>query len=212
MQQITIGFSKEEIKKVEVEENNEPLVPIPEGEKIKLLHEHTYLSPVLRKTACELLVKVAHNLPEGYKLLIVTAYRPISMQKEMWRNRLWQMAKAHPFQMIFQYWKWKKVASQYTAPPGGSSHQCGAAVDLTILDENDNRLDMGTSFTEFGKKVHTDSDLVSDEQKKNRKMLFNLMTEVGFVNYSLEWWHYSYGDRMWAAYRREKKCFYGPIY
>ena len=25
-----------------------------------------------------------------------------------------------------------------------------------------------------------------------------LMTAAGFVNYSEEWWHYSYGDRLWA--------------
>lgn len=211
MQHITTGLPREIIKEIEIEENNEPLVSIPEGEKIKLLHEHKYLSPLLRKSVCDLLVKASNNLPEGYKLLIVTAYRPIQMQREMWRNRLWQLAKARPFQMVFQYSKWKKTAGQYTAPPGGSPHQCGAAVDLTILNNNNNRLDMGTSFTDFGKKVHTKSDLVSSEQKKNREMLFNLMIEAGFVNYPLEWWHYSYGDQMWAAYSGKKKCFYGSI-
>ncbi|HWC57907.1 MAG TPA: M15 family metallopeptidase [Candidatus Paceibacterota bacterium] len=211
MQHITTGLPLEAIKKVIIEENNEPLVQIPEGEKIKLMHEHKYLSPLLRKSAYDLLVKAADKLPEGYKLLIVTAYRPVSMQRELWKNRLWQMAKSYPFQMIFRYKKWRKTASQYTAPPGGSSHQCGAAVDLTILDKDDNRLDMGTSFTDFGKKVHTNSNLVSDEQKKNRRMLLDLMAEVGFVNYPLEWWHYSYGDQMWAAYSGKGKCFYGSI-
>ncbi|MEK7227971.1 MAG: M15 family metallopeptidase [Patescibacteria group bacterium] len=211
MQQIITGLPLEIIKKVEVKENGELLVKIPEGEKIKLLHEHKYLSPLLRKSVCERLIKAANNLPEGYKLLIVTAYRPIEMQKEMWRSRLWQMAKAYPLEMIFRYRKWKKTVGQYTAPPGGSPHQCGAAVDLTILDENNSRLDMGSSFTDFGKKVHTHSNLVSSEQKKNREILFKLMTNVGFVNYPLEWWHYSYGDRTWAAYSEEKECFYGPI-
>lgn len=211
MRQITTGLPLESIKKIIVEENNEPLVPIPEIGKLKLLHEHKYLSPLLRKSVCDLLVKAANNLPEGYKLLIVTAYRPIEMQKEMWRSRLLQMAKAYPFEMIFRYRKWKKTVGQYTAPPGGSPHQCGAAVDLTILDENGNRLDMGSSFTDFGKKVHTQSSLVSSEQKNNRKMLFELMTNVGFVNYPLEWWHYSYGDRTWAAYSEQEECFYGPI-
>ena len=211
MQQITEGLPLEVIKKVTIEENNEPLVSIPEGEKIKLLREHKYLSPLLRKEVCALLVSAANTLPSGYKLLIVTAYRPFQMQKEMWRNRLWQMAKKHPFEMFFRYKKWIKKASQYTAPPGGSSHQCGAAVDVTIVDENGNRLDMGSSFTDFGKKVHTHSDLVSDKQKENRKMLFNVMTSAGFANYPLEWWHYSYGDRPWAAYTRRDACFYGPI-
>lgn len=157
-------------------------------------------------------VKAAYKLPEGYKLLIVTRIGLFRCNGHCGGTDCpWQMAKAHPFQMVFQYWKWRKTASQYTAPPGGSSHQCGAAVDLTILDDHNTRLDMGTSFTDFGKKVHTYSDLISDEQRKNRKMLFDLMTETGFINYPLEWWHYSYGDRMWAAYSGQKKCFYGPI-
>ncbi len=211
MQSITAGLSREEIKKIPIEENSEPLVVIPESEKLMLLHEHKYLSPVLRTSVRDLLVKAAHNLPEGYKLLVVTAYRPISMQRELYRNRLWQMAKAYPLHMLFLYTRWRRIVRQYTAPPGGSSHQCGAAVDVSILDKDGNCLDMGTSFTDFGEKVHTSSPLVSEEQKKNRAMLLELMTGAGFVNYPLEWWHYSYGDRMWAAYGGKEKCFYGPI-
>ncbi len=211
MQQITTGLPLTEIKRIKIQENGESLVSIPENDKLILLHEHKYLVPFLRKSVCERLVEASNSLPEGYKLLVITAYRPITMQKKLWRNRLWQMAKAHPFQMIFQHRKWRKTAAQYTAPPGGSSHQCGAAVDLAVLDSNGNRLDMGTSLTDFGKKVHTNSLLVSEEQIKNRKMLLDIMQKAGFINYPLEWWHYSYGDRTWAAYSKKDQCFYGPI-
>ncbi|MCC6520971.1 hypothetical protein IT403_03270 [Candidatus Nomurabacteria bacterium] len=37
------------------------------------------------------------------------------------------------------------------------------------------------------------------------------MTSVGFVYYPGEWWHYCYGDRMWAVYSRRKECVYGPV-
>ena len=201
----------EEIKKIDIHENNEPLVEIPENDKIKLLREHKFLSPYLRKSACELLLKATDSLPFGYKILVVTAYRSVSMQKKLWRQRLWQMAKRHPLKMIFQYRKWRRLTTKYTSPPGGSSHQCGGAVDVTIIKNDGNRFDMGTTLTDFGEKVHTNCDLITEEQKKNRQILYGAMTNAGFANYPLEWWHYSYGDRMWAAYTERIECFYGPI-
>ncbi len=209
--QISKGLPVEEIRKIIIRENNEPLVEIMENDKIKLLQEHKYLSPYLRKSVRDRLISTSNTLPAGYTLLIVTAYRPLWMQKELWRRRLKQMAKAHPFKMIFQYKKWRKMAAQYTSPPGGSSHQSGGAVDLTVIDEKGNRLDMGTTLTDYGKKVHTENDLITQEQKQNRKILYDAMTEAGFVNYPLEWWHFCYGDRMWAAYTHRTECFYGPL-
>ena len=35
------------------------------------------------------------------------------------------------------------------------------------------------------------------------------MTQSGFINYPLEWWHFCYGDKMYAAYKFEKKAIYG---
>ncbi len=210
-QQIKNGLPLEEIKKIRINETNEPLVEITETEKVKLLRDHKYLYPHLRKGAQELLYVASDNLPDGHKLLVVTAYRPIWMQKELYRRREKQMAKAHPFLMIFQYPKWRKMVNRYTSPPGGSSHQYGGAVDVTVIDPAGNRLDMGTTLTDYGVKVHTENDLITEEQRSNRKLLYNAMTKAGFVNYPLEWWHYSYGDRMWAAYSSREDCFYGPL-
>jgi zinc D-Ala-D-Ala dipeptidase len=209
--QTTKGLPLEEIKKIKINETNEPLIEIKETDRVELFKDHRYLSPNLRKSAQELLYVAANNLPAGYKLLVVTAYRPIWMQKELYSRRLKQLAIKHPLKMIFQYSKWKNMVNRYTSPPGGSSHQYGGATDVTVIDSNGNRLDMGTSLTDYGIKVHTENDLITDEQRKNRKLLFEAMTKAGFVNYPLEWWHYSYGDRMWAAYSRKTKCFYGII-
>jgi zinc D-Ala-D-Ala dipeptidase len=208
---ITRGLPLEEIKKIVIHESNEPLVEISETGCLKLLKEHRYLSGKLRQGACELLYKASENLPEGYSLLVVTAYRPVWMQKELYRGRLKQLARKHPFMLVFQYPKWKKLVNRYTSPPGGSSHQYGGAVDVTIIDDKGERLDMGTTLTDFGVKVHTENDLITNEHRKNRNMLYNAMIQAGFVNYPLEWWHYSYGDRMWAAYSGRKECFYGKI-
>src|SRR3989344_229322 len=166
--QISRGLPLEEIKKVVVQENHEPLVEIEEGERIQLLQEHKHLSPYVRKSVAKLLFTAAGNLPHGHKLLIICAYRPLWMQKELWRRRLRQMAKEHPFKMIFQYRKLKKRASKYTAPPGGSSHQSGGAVDLTVIDSTGNQLDKGTTLTDYGERVHMYNDLITEIQKQNR--------------------------------------------
>jgi D-alanyl-D-alanine dipeptidase len=211
MSQITKGLSLAEIKKVIVKENNEPLVEINQTNRIVLFRENKFLDPRVRKNVFDLLVKASDNLPTGYKLLVVTAYRSFNFQKELYKQRLIQLAKRYPFKMIFQYPKWIKMVNRYTSPPGGSSHQTGGAVDITIIDSNDNLLDMGTSLSDYGEKVHTENNLITTEQRKNRKILYNVMIEAGFINYPLEWWHYSYGDRMWAAYSRFDKCFYDKI-
>ena len=211
MSQITKGLPLSEIKKVVVNENNEPLIEIKETDKIVLLSEHKFLDPRIRKNVFDLLVNASNNLPVGYKLLIVTAYRSFDFQKKLYRQRLRQLATEHPFQLLFLYPKWIRMVKRYSAPPGCSPHQSGGAVDVTLVDNNGNRLDTGTSLTDYGEKVHTENNLISDEQKKNRKILCEAMTKAGFINYPLEWWHYSYGDSMWAAYSRLDKCFYDKV-
>lgn len=37
------------------------------------------------------------------------------------------------------------------------------------------------------------------------------MKKEGFVNYPGEWWHFSYGDQLWAAYKNKKYAIYGSI-
>lgn len=205
------ALPKSELQKVKLLENNELLSKIQESEKIQLLEGHKYLSPYLRTTVRDMLYKASSYLPEGYKFLIVTAYRPFWMQKELYERRIRQMTKRYLFLRIFKPNEFKRIVGLYTAPPGGSSHQDGAAVDLTIIDEKGVRLDMGTTLTDYGEKVKTETNLITNEQRKNRKILHDAMIKAGFINYPLEWWHYCYGNRMWAAYAQKAECFYGRI-
>jgi D-alanyl-D-alanine dipeptidase len=149
--QIETGLPKEDILKIDVTENNEPLVEVIETDRIKLLKEHKFLYPYLRKSVLEKLNEASLNLPDGFCFLVVTCYRSIESQKEMYKQRQKQIALKHPFLMIFNFKKWKSMVDKFTAPPGGSSHQTGAAIDLTLINKNGERLDMGTSLTDFGK-------------------------------------------------------------
>ena len=64
---------------------------------------------------------------------------------------------------------------------------------------------MGTDFDDFSPRAGTryleeHQELPGDEEAaQNRRILYHCMLAVGFVNYSGEWWHFSYGDRAWAG-------------
>ena len=74
-----------------------------------------------------------------------------------------------------------------------SSHSRGSAVDLTLVEVATGKaLDMGSAFDYFDDLSHTESGRVSEEQKKNRMLLKNLMESRGFKNFFQEWWHYSF--------------------
>ena len=48
-------------------------------------------------------------------------------------------------------------------------------------------------------------------RQKNRRMLYNVMTAAGFTNLPSEWWHYDYGDNMWAQLTGGKAIYAGIL-
>lgn len=88
-------------------------------------------------------------------------------------------------------------------------HQTGGAIDCTLCSSDGQLLDMGTHYLEFTDKTKTNSSSLSKEQKRNRDLLCDAMKNAGFVNYPNEWWHFSYGDKMWAAYKHRRVAIYG---
>ena len=115
-----------------------------------------------------------------YSILIMDAARPRSVSQ-----RMYDKMKGTKFE--------KFVAN----PNRGSMHNYGIAVDVTIVDKNDKEIDMG--FTPFYKsnlsiywnyaKLKTFG--LSEEQKKNRKLLSTIMKKAGFYPLSYEWWHFN---------------------
>ena len=71
--------------------------------------------------------------------------------------------------------------------------------------------DMGTEYRENNKKTRTENDFISSEQRKYREILKDAMLDAGFVNYPAEWWHYCYGDKMWAAYSHKKYAIFDKV-
>ena len=70
---------------------------------------------------------------------------------------------------------------------------------------------MGTKFDEFTSRTHTSyyEDKENSVIKNNRRLLYNIMTSVGFTNMPSEWWHYDYLDRFYAYYKNEPARYEG---
>ena len=89
-----------------------------------------------------------------------------------------------------------------------SGHTTGGAVDVTLFYCGQ-EIDCGSKYLTFTPQTPTWSNMLNRSQQRNRFILYNAMTQAGFINYPLEWWHFCYGDKMYAAYKFEKKAFYG---
>lgn len=164
----------------------------------------------LRPIIIEKLDIAASLLPKGYKFKIFETYRSVEKQKFFWEMELIKLKQQHP------NWPQKKLeekANEGIANPYkiGSGHQTGAALDLTICKDG-KELDMGTSYLDTNNsKTPTLSKGLSEQQIKNRSLLYFLMSVAGLVNYPLEWWHYSYGEQEWAVITNHKKTLFSKI-
>ncbi|HTR81579.1 MAG TPA: M15 family metallopeptidase [Bacteroidota bacterium] len=138
---------------------------------------HHKLYPVarcmLRRVVAESLSAVQKELQRrGLGLKVYDGYRPLSIQKKLWR--------AVP-------------DDRYVAnPKKGSRHNRGAAVDLTIVDSRGKELAMPTPFDDFTVRAHTDYRNLPPAVLKNRALLEQVMVRHGFLTMRTEWWHFDF--------------------
>ena len=128
----------------------------------------------LRRAVADKLVKAAAALRKlERRLLIWDCYRPLSIQKALW----------------------KKVSDpRYVADPAvGSKHNRGAAVDLAVVDKAGKPVVLPTAFDEFTVAAHRDRALVGPSGKE-AKRLEGAMLAAGFTAMPTEWWHYDASD------------------
>lgn len=116
----------------------------------------------------------------GYKIKIWDAYRPVYVQKIFW-----DLVKD----------------SRFVADPakGGSRHNTGVAVDITLVDMNGKELKMPSKFDDFSLKAYRNNSNMDAEAKKNMDFLTSIMKQNGFVTIDTEWWHFE--DSNFAKYK-----------
>ncbi len=112
---------------------------------------------------------------QGYMIQLYDCYRPLSVQKKMWK--------------IFPNPGY--VGNPYKS---GSIHNRGAAIDMTIVTLDGSPLDMGSDYDHFGKEAHIDHPH-NDVIIENRKILWEGMKKFGFSPIRTEWWHFNYDEK-----------------
>lgn len=164
----------------------------------------------VRGVVHEMLKKAGAALPDGYTIVVYEAFRPRKRQWELWRWMEAEMRKRHPEATDEEIYHFTR---EFIADPRGfgSGHQAGGAVDVSLADASGEELDMGTAVDEMNEKTHTHSPHITSQQRANREILLAAMEAGGLVNYPSEWWHYCYGDRLWAEMTGAEVAFFAPL-
>ncbi len=129
---------------------------------------------LLRPEAAQALIKAnQYFMSKGYCIQLFDCYRPYQVQIKLWE---------------------KVPNPAYVADPynGGSIHNRGAAVDLTLVTLAGDYVDFGTDYDFFGKEAHIDNLDLPEQVLANRKFLREGLQAVGFKEIRTEWWHFSY--------------------
>jgi D-alanyl-D-alanine dipeptidase len=174
----------------------------------------------LRRSVADRLVAVNKRLEAiGVELFLFDAWRPQAIQRffhDVWFPD-WLRAR-HPNlegdalrDEVEKYW-----AAPTSGPTSPSPHSTAAAVDLTLVfRESGQPLFMGGLFDDLTEDAWTDgferrpvASMSDEEARANRRLLYWAMTEAGFANNPTEWWHYSWGDQMWAKMTGQAAAFY----
>lgn len=163
----------------------------------------------VRESVAKMLVEAQSFLPIGFRLKIFDGYRSLETQQKIYNSVYLELKEKN------LGWDEEKLSSEVenwvANPKAIPPHSTGGAVDVTIVDEEGEELDMGSQTNSISENSITDAKNISAEARENREMLIEIMTKAGFVNYPGEWWHWCYGDRMWAYFAKKSYAIYGGI-
>lgn len=167
----------------------------------------------------------------NWQIAIFDAYRPIPVQQFMVDYSFAQLAESKGLQLkdlteeqkksimeeVMKFWAVPSHDPK-TPPP----HSTGAAIDVTFYiatDKSRNNLqevNMGSPIDEISHRslpnYYADSRDVEEIQfHRDRELLNQVMAHSGFQRHPNEWWHFSYGDQLWAWISNNKSAIYGGV-
>ncbi len=223
--------------KIPIKENKDKLIPIPSS--FKFISPHPYYdlgAPYkekegiwkLREEVVKRLIKVNKYLKlknNNFHLLIYDSWRPVEVQEFMF-NRAFRLEckildidicgkdmQQYPLvkKKVEKFWAYPSFDERFPPP-----HSTGGAIDITLADNFGNILDMGSNIDQMDEKSNPDfyKNIVSEEANiwnDRRNLLKEVMVEFEFVQHPNEWWHFSYGDQLWAWEKKKRNALYGRI-
>ncbi len=177
---------------------------------------------LLRQSVAARLAQVNRRAAQaGLELYLFDAWRPRAIQAyfhDVWmpaelKRRGCKLQGAALLAEVERYWAAPSASAASPAP-----HATGGAVDLGLKWKDGEALWMGSLFDDVTALAHRDrfenlaaaSFSFSDEEAQaNRRLLHWLMAEQDFAGHPDEWWHFSWGDQLWAALTGAPAAHYG---
>jgi D-alanyl-D-alanine dipeptidase len=164
----------------------------------------------------------------GMRLAVFDAWRPLGVQRFMVRHALVQECDqqgVNPDRPSGQRDRIEAEVGRFWAPPSEDPatpppHSTGAAVDLTLAEANGTPCPMGGAIDAIGAisepqfyraAAQLDPDSASARWHRNRQLLNRVMASAGFVQHPNEWWHFSWGDQLWAWRSGSTSARYGRV-
>jgi len=218
------------IKNIPIIDNGEPLIDIStqNNNRISMLPnplldkpfygpEYNSGLPNASKIRNELyarLVGMIHYLDElsvffGYKpgqvsIKVFEGLRDLKTQEILFQNKLDEIKVSNP---DFTQQEAEAETAKWVSPVKNNvpPHSTGAAIDIRLWNEaTQDFIDLGKFGVIWGENKHAEtfSEDCTDSQKLNRLYLLMAAAKAGLVNYTYEYWHFSYGDR-YATYWQE---------
>lgn len=212
---------KKPYQQITIDDCHEPLVKIP-SDIFAFVSPHPYQklgapyedkSPFyVRKGVLDRLIQANQTLQQlrpGWKIQIFDAYRPVVVQQFMVNYTFAELVNAKKlnsttlnetqredlWQQVYQFWAMPNLDP--TMPP---PHSTGAAIDVTLINETGTTIDMGSEIDEISERSLPNyfADNKEKPYHEHRQTLDQAMRSAGFVRHWNEWWHFSYGDQIWA--------------
>lgn len=172
---------------------DEPMVPLRSVRCVDAYHHLGIVDAprdlVAREQVVERLYQAQAGLPAGFSFVVLDA----------WRDRELQAA-------LVDHYKEELGGdlNGYVADPMSTTmrppHVVGGALDLTLA-YGGRPLALGSEYDEFADVAHFDAFESADSLvRRLRRLMAGALLDAGFAPLPTEWWHWSYGDDVWAAF------------
>lgn len=212
------------LRDIPIVERNDPLLPTSLSPGLatypayyKMGVPHAVDECFVRREVFDRLMLASQRLPAGMRLVVLDGWRPFIVQQYLFDTLINLLQHARPDLDADARYAFTRtlVSPPSTDPDAPSPHLTGGSVDVTLSDADGRLLDMGTLFDEASPLSWSAAleDPVHDdrygEARVHRRILYNAMTGAGFTNLPSEWWHYDFGNQLWALHRGEPRAIYG---
>lgn len=208
-------FQKQLIPTIIIKDDNSPLISLKES-GFNLIFEPSVKKDYqykVREAVFEKIGRISKILDKENKVLIIrSVWRSFAHQKLLRDRRCKIIKKEHPNKSEKEI---IKIVSYFIASEKKSMHSTGGAVDALIYDlKKDCVMDFGNNnglHLELNKTCYPFHPDITDQVRKNRKLLISLFDKENFVVDPKEYWHFDYENVIWAIEKGGKYAKFGII-